>query len=234
MKRQPVARRRRHSSDHQLPFLRNFRRDISWRIFRIMAEFIEGFNFLADSKNEVTIFGSGLADRQSPYYRQARILAGKLAAAGYTIITGGGPGIMEAANRGATEAGGESIGLNIQLPREQRVNPYVKKGMGFAYFFTRKVMLSISAQAYIFFPGGYGTLDEFFEIITLMQTGKMPVGPIICVGRAYWKPLDTFLRGMVYGRHRAVRQADLSLYTISDSLDEIVTIIKKTKDRPLA
>lgn len=209
----------------------DFRQEVSWRIFRIMAEFIDGFQFLADLKKEVSIFGSTRFTEKNPHYQEALELSRRLGKAGYTIVTGGGPGIMEAANRGATETGAESIGLNIQLPREQRVNKYVKHGIGFHYFFTRKTMLSASAQAYIFFPGGFGTLDEFFEIVTLIQTKKMEPIPIVLVGKDYWGSLLEWIKKEVYGEHHAVSAEDMNIFKIARSIDEAFDIIEKSKER---
>jgi hypothetical protein len=203
----------------------------TWRIFRIMAEFVDGFQFLAPLKREVTIFGSARTPPGSEEYREAEKLGAMLARAGFTVITGGGPGIMEAANKGAYEAGGESIGLNIELPFEQRRNPYVKKGIGFHYFFTRKVMLSASAQAYVFFPGGFGTLDEFFELITLIQTRKMERIPIICVKRHFWQPLREWLREQVLQEHGAVDPADLKIFQIVETAEEAFLVIKRSRER---
>lgn len=209
----------------------DFKTDMSWRIFRIMSEFIDGFQFLADFKNEITVFGSARFSADNKYYQQARELCRMLGKSGFTVISGGGPGIMEAANKGAFETGAESVGLNIQLPLEQRINPYVKKGMGFHYFFTRKVMLSASAQAYIFFPGGFGTLDEFFELTTLVQTKKVEPIPIILVGKEYWEPLIEWLKNTVYGKFKTISGDDLKLFTLVDNIKEAHDIIKKTKER---
>ncbi|MBI4598628.1 TIGR00730 family Rossman fold protein [Candidatus Uhrbacteria bacterium] len=205
--------------------------DITWRIFRIMAEFVEGFQFLSESEREITIYGSTRLAPGTPWYREAEELGKMLAKGGYAVITGGGPGIMEAANKGASEAGGESIGLNIQLPMEQRVNAYVTRSRAFHYFFTRKVMLEASAQAYVFFPGGYGTLDEFFEMITLIQTGKSERVSMICVGKEFWTPLVDWFRGTMLNRHQTIAKADLDLFQIVDSAKEAFQIIKCSKER---
>ncbi len=214
--------------DPELPPIKeDFRETFQWKVFKIMAEFIDGFDFLADLKKTITIFGSTSATAESSYYKKARELGNLLAKGGYTVITGGGPGIMEAGNRGASEAGGESVGVNIQLPEGQRRNEYVTKPIGFHYFFTRKVMLSLSSEAYVFFPGGFGTLDEFFEMVTLIQTGKLakPV-PIIAVGKEYWDPLFNWLNSEVYQKYQAVKKQDLEIFEIVDSAEEAFEIIK--------
>lgn len=203
---------------------------VSWRVFRIMSELVDGYEFLSDQRKEITIFGSARTKAGTRYYTEAETLGRMLASEGYTTITGGGPGIMEAANKGAYEAGGESLGLNIQLPTEQRVNPYVKKGLGFHFFFTRKVMLTSPSQAFVFFPGGFGTLDEFFEVITLVQTGKMPRVPLLLMGKEYWSALDVFIRQEVLAHHESIDPEDLRLYTIVDSAAEAMRIIRKTKE----
>ncbi len=210
---------------------KDFREEISWRIFRIMAEFIDGFQFLADLKKEVSIFGSARFTEKNPHYQQARKLAQMLGKSGFTVITGGGPGIMEAGNRGAMEAGAESVGLNIQLPKEQRVNKYVKHSVGFHYFFTRKVMLSASSQAYIFFPGGFGTLDEMFEMTTLIQTNKTERVPIILIGKDYWEPLLKWIEKVVYKDHHAVSKKDMDIYKLVDSVEEAYKLLVKSKER---
>lgn len=202
---------------------------ISWRIFRVMSELVDGYEFLSGLKKEVTVYGSARTKAGDRYYEEAVKLGRMLANEQYTTITGGGPGIMEAANKGAYENGGESLGLNIQLPNEQRVNPYVKKGLGFHFFFTRKVMMTSPSQAFVVFPGGFGTLDEFFEVITLIQTGKMPRVPMILMGKEYWGMLDQFIRQEVLEHHRSINKEDLKLYTIVDSADEAMRIIRKTR-----
>lgn len=205
--------------------------DITWRIFRIMAEFVEGFQFLSESSQEVTVFGSARLKPTDHWYKESEKLGRLLANGGYTVITGGGPGVMEAANKGATEAGGESIGLNIQLPTEQRINPYVKHGRGFHYFFTRKVMLAASAQAYVFFPGGFGTLDEFFEMITLIQTGKAQKIPVVCVGKDFWKPMDSWVRKTLLAEHKMVGSQDPDIYVIVDTAEQAMTYVRTSTER---
>jgi uncharacterized protein (TIGR00730 family) len=204
----------------------------TWRIFRIMSEFVDGFTFLARIQRSVTIFGSARLSDGHPYYLMARELGKRLAERGFTIVTGGGPGIMQASNQGAYEAGGNSVGLNIELPHEQRINPYVKQSMSFNYFFSRKVMLDFSAEAYIFFPGGYGTLDEFFELVTLVQTGKVSRdAPILLIGRDYWEPLVHWIDEVLLHRLHAVSPQDLRLWTLTDDLDEAVVAVEQGVQR---
>lgn len=205
--------------------------DITWRIFRIMAEFVEGFQFLSTTKKQVSIFGSTRAQAGGRWYEESVKLGRLLGSHGFTVVTGGGPGIMEAANKGAFETGAPSIGLNIQLPREQRINPYVTSSRAFYYFFTRKVMLAASAQAYVFFPGGYGTLDELFEILTLIQTGKSEKIPVVLVGKDYWEPLKHWLKESVYGTYDAVDREDLEIARIVDTAEEAYAIVSKSSER---
>lgn len=209
----------------------DFSENANWRIFRIMAEFVEGFEFLYPLRREVTVFGSAQLKEGSPWYQETVKLGRLLAENGFTVVTGGGPGIMEAANRGAYEGGGESIGLDIDLPQAQRRNKYVKRGIGFHYFFTRKVMLSASAQAYIFFPGGFGTLDEFFEMITLVQTEKMEPVPVVCVGTDFWSPLDSWIRSKLLQELGTVAPGDPDLYKIVNTAEEAFDLIKDSKER---
>lgn len=205
--------------------------EITWRIFRIMAEFVEGFQFLSEFKREVTIFGSARTPENDHWYEEARKLGRMLGECGFTVITGGGPGVMEAANRGAFEAGGQSVGLNIQLPREQRANPYITRGRGFHYFFTRKVMLAASAQAYVFFPGGFGTLDEFFEMVVLIQTGKAQKIPVVCVGRDFWEPLMKYVDAVMVKKFQTVTRSETENYTVVDSAKEAFKIIETSTER---
>jgi len=211
----------------------DFRESIHWRIFRIMAEFVEGFQFLADLKKTVSFFGSARFSERNMHYQEAVLLSRMLAEEGFTVVTGGGPGILEAANRGAAEVSHDhqSIGLNIELADEQRRNPYVQGGPGFHYFFTRKVMLSYAAQAYIFFPGGYGTLDEFFEIVTLIQTKKIERLPVVLVGRDFWEPLVTWMRDNLYESHATIDEEDLSLFTLVNTVEEAFDVVKNSKER---
>lgn len=209
----------------------DFRSGASWRIFRIMAEFIEGFEFLADLKKEVSIFGSARVQPQDHWYKEARKLGNLLGSNGFTMVTGGGPGIMEAANRGAYEAGAPSIGINIELPMEQRTNRYVKKSKAFHYFFTRKVMLSASAQAYIFFPGGFGTIDEASELITLIQTKKMCPIPIVLVGKDFWGSFIEWVKTDMLA-NGYISESDFKIFSLVDSADEAFEIVKTSSDRP--
>ncbi len=206
--------------------------EITWRIFRIMSEFVEGFQFISESSNEVTFFGSARLKPNTKWYKEADKLGKLLAEGGYTVITGGGPGIMEAGNKGASQAGGVSIGLNIQLPNEQRVNKYVNKSRAFHYFFTRKVMLAASAQAYVYFPGGFGTMDEFFEIITLIQTGKMEKIPVVVIGKEYWGGLIKWIED-VHVKMGTVDKEDLKLFKLVETAEEAMKIISKSKERTL-
>jgi len=205
----------------------DYEHDPTWRIFRIIAEFVEGFSFLAHIERSVTIFGSARFSESNPYYQQARQLGWRLAQAGYTVVTGGGPGVMQAANQGAFEAHGTSVGLNIQLPHEQRTNPYVTKSESFHYFFSRKVMLDFSAEAYVFFPGGYGTLDEYFELLTLVQTGKVDhMAPIIMVGTDYWGPLATWMRETLLEQLHTIAPSDLAIWTLTDDIEQVMQLIE--------
>ena len=205
--------------------------EITWRIFRIMAEFVEGFQFLSTSSREVTIFGSARFKPSSPWYKEARKLGAILADCGFTVTTGGGPGIMEGANRGAFERGGDSLGLNIQLPTEQRINPYVTRSRAFHYFFTRKVMLAASAQAYVYFPGGFGTMDELFEMITLIQTGKMQPIPIILVGKKFWGPMIKWIEKTMRDEHKTIGKKDLDIIQVVNTAEEAFALIEDSEDR---
>lgn len=204
----------------------------NWRIFRIMAEFIEGFEFLSKLKNEVTIFGSARSEPHSHHYKVARELGQLLGKNGYTVITGGGPGIMEAANRGAAEVGGVSVGIDIELPKGQRRNNFVTDGIGFHYFFSRKVMLSASAQAYVFFPGGFGTLDEMTEMLTLIQTQKIPRNvPLILVDRHFWGPFLAWVEKTLLKENAYVEPDEYRIIRVVDTAQEAFNLVKKTSER---
>ncbi len=210
----------------------NFAHDTNWRIFRIMAEFVDGFTFLSQYKRTVTVFGSSRFDENNNYYQKATTLSNMLAKDGYTIVTGGGPGIMEAANKGAKEGKGQSVGLNIQLPNEQRTNAYVTNSEAFNYFYTRKVMLSFAAEAYIYFPGGFGTLDELFEILNLEATGKIEQHiPIILFGKDFWHPLVEWIKRSLVEQHETVSQKDFEAMQIVDTIEDAYHIIKTCKPR---
>jgi uncharacterized protein (TIGR00730 family) len=199
----------------------------SWRIFKIMSEFVSGFELLRRYGKAVTFFGTARCSIGDRVYQQTLELSGRLSREGFAVITGGGGGAMEAANRGAFEAGGNSIGLNIQLPREQILNKYVTDSQAFHYFFTRKVMLAFAAEVYIFMPGGFGTLDEFFEMATLVQTKKVQPLPLVLFGRDFWEPLTLWIEKTVFEGYRAIDREDLGVYHIVDSVDEAFDTVVK-------
>ncbi len=192
----------------------------AWRMFRIIGEFAQGFDAMSDVGKAVTIFGSARLDPENSWYSVAEKLAGDLADAGYAILSGGGPGIMEAANKGALEAGGKSIGLNITLPHEQAPNPYQSVSVDFKYFFIRKVMLVKYSTAFVVFPGGFGTIDELFEALTLIQTKKIIPFPVYLIGVDYWKGLIQWLRATMV-RNGTIRENDLHLFKVTDDVSSI-------------
>ena len=202
----------------------------TWRIFRIMAEFVEGFETLSKIPPAVAIFGSARALPGSPAYQTAETVASLLARNDYSIITGGGPGVMEAANKGAAEAGGTSVGLNIELPLEQKPNVYANKLLNFRYFFVRKVMFVKYSIAFVILPGGFGTLDELFEAITLIQTRKIKPFPVILVGRDYWKGLLDWI-GNALVKEKMIAVEDLDIMKTVDSADEVLHWIQESKSR---
>jgi hypothetical protein len=197
----------------------------AWRVFRVMSEFVEGVETLSRLSPAVTIFGSARARQGDKYYNQAQELTSELVKEGFALITGGGPGIMEAANRGAIAAGGKSVGLNIELPSEQQPNPYTNLHINFRYFFIRKVMFIRYAIAYVIFPGGFGTMDELFEALTLIQTDKIRPFPVIMMGRDYWAGLLDWIDNTVLKEDK-ITQEDRSIIKITDSIEEAVGIIK--------
>lgn len=211
----------------------DFRASLHWEVLRIMSEFVNGWQFLADFKKSVTFFGSARFTEDSPWYKEAYKLGKLLAETGFFVTTGGGPGIMEAGNRGAMEHNGGSVGLLIKLPEGVRANPYIKQNAAFHYFFIRKVMLAYAAQAYVYFPGGFGTLDEFFEIVVLIQTKKISSTiPVICVGKEFWNPLISWIDTMLYEKLGALDSEDRDIYSVVDSAEEAFEIIKKSSARP--
>ncbi|HEV7672433.1 MAG TPA: TIGR00730 family Rossman fold protein [Thermoanaerobaculia bacterium] len=204
-------------------------RSRSWelaRIFRIMAELIRGFRGLHFVGPCVTVFGSARFPETHPLYALGREIGARLARAGFTVMTGGGPGIMEAANRGAKEVGGRSIGCNIVLPHEQKPNPYLDRFLEFRYFFVRKVMLVKYSYAFVALPGGFGTMDEMFECLTLIQTGKIRDFPVVLIGVDYWRPLIDFLRGTMLPAG-TIALEDLDRITVTDSVDDAIAEIEK-------
>ena len=205
--------------------------DVTWRIFRIMAEFVEGFQFISNHTREVTVFGSARLPEDNHWYQETVRLSKMLGEAGFTIVTGGGPGIMEAANKGAYEAGAPSVGINIQLPLEQRINPYVTRGKAFYYFFTRKVIMTASGQAYVFGPGGFGTMDEAFEVLTLIQTNKMAKVPVVFLSHEFWDPLFDWIRETMIEHLETISPEDMNLFSIVDTAEEAFALIKDSKER---
>jgi len=219
--------RRTTDLQHQY-WLDYFNAGDSWRLFRIMSEFVEGFDTLSGIKGPaVSFFGSARTKPEDPYYKLTASIAGELSRHGYAIITGGGPGIMEAANKGATDAGGDSIGLNINLPFEQEPNIFTNLPLSFKYFFVRKVMFIKYAMAFICMPGGFGTLDEAFEAITLIQTKRIKPFPIILVGKDFWSGLMDWIHEKILASGN-VDYDDMKIISLMDDPQEIVSYIKKT------
>ena len=199
----------------------------SWRIFRIMAEFVEGFELLRKYGCAVTVYGSARTTPSDPYYKAAEALTAKLAKKNFAVITGGGGGMMEAANVGAFKVGGKSVGLNISLPFEQKLNPYVTDSLTFNFFFSRKVMLAFASECYIYFPGGFGTMDEFFEMVTLIQTKKIEKVPIVLYGADFWEPLVKYFKSKMLKEYKTISKEDLDLFVVVDSVDEAAKYIVK-------
>jgi uncharacterized protein (TIGR00730 family) len=206
------------------PALAAFTREDPWRVLRITSEFVHGINELAEIGAAITIFGSARTKAGHPMYEAARDLGARLCKAGFAVITGGGPGIMEAANRGAREAGGVSVGCNIQLPHEQRINAYVDIAVNFRYFFVRKMMFVKYAEGFVLFPGGFGTLDELFESLTLIQTEKLSQFPVILIGASYWRGLIDWLKNTVLVEG-AISPADVGLLQVTDSTEEACRVL---------
>ena len=201
-----------------------------WRALRILAEFVEGFDALASLGPAITIFGSARVSPTSEAYETARQIGRRLAEEGYAVITGGGPGVMEGANRGCQEGGGMSVGCNIELPHEQDINPYVDLGVEFRYFFARKTMFVKYADGFVILPGGYGTMDELFEALTLIQTGKIRHFPIILVGTEFFSGLIGWIREILVGQGM-IAEEDLDLLVVTDDPNEVIDIVKKASRR---
>ncbi len=217
-----------NSMDKQQYWLDNFNVGDSWRLFKIMSEFVDGFDALSEmNRPAVSIFGSARTMPEEEHYQTAEKIAFGLAEAGYAVITGGGPGVMEAANKGATEANGISVGLNINLPFEQAPNPFANMPLSFKYFFIRKVMFIKYAMAFIGMPGGFGTLDELFEALTLIQTRRIKSFPIILVGTDFWSGLVDWIKETLL-KQGNISQEDLLCFSVLDDPDEIVNAIKRT------
>jgi uncharacterized protein (TIGR00730 family) len=196
-----------------------------WRVLRIQSEFVEGFGLLAELPRAVSVFGSARTPRDHPHYAAGVAIGSALAEAGYAVITGGGPGAMEAANRGASDAGGLSVGLGIELPFEQDLNEWVDVGIAFRYFFVRKTMFVKYAQAFVILPGGFGTLDELFEALTLVQTRKVTRFPVILFGTAYWSGLVDWIRSTL-AETGTINAADMELFTLTDDVAEAIAVIQ--------
>jgi uncharacterized protein (TIGR00730 family) len=208
----------------RVPALSEFTHGDPWRVLRIMGEYVHGFDALAEVATAITIFGSARTRESDPMYQAARDVARGLAQAGFAIITGGGPGIMEAANRGARDASGLSIGCNIELPKEQGINPYVDVAINFRYFFCRKTMFMKYSEGFVLFPGGYGTLDELFEALTLMQTGKIKPFPVVLFGTTYWRGLIDWMQERLVAEGK-IDPGEVDLFRLTDSTDEVCTLM---------
>jgi uncharacterized protein (TIGR00730 family) len=204
----------------------DFTREETWRVFRIMSEFVEGFEVLSEVGDAVSVFGSSRTPASSRYYKLGEEIAYLLAKGGYAVITGSGPGLMEAANKGARRAGGKSIGLNIQIPSQQQPNKYVDLLLDFSYFFVRKVMFVKYARAFVILPGGFGTLDEFYEAVNLIQTERIKKFPVVLVGRDYWKGMLDWLKHTVL-KEGNISPEDLKIFSVVDEPKDVVAAIRK-------
>jgi len=205
----------------------------TWRLFRIMAEFVDGFETMSQVSEAICVFGSARSTPDMPHYQAAERLGAGLAQRGFAVITGGGPGIMEAANKGAYEAGGTSVGLNITLPEEQEANPYQNISLEFHYFFARKVIFVKYCVGMVCFPGGFGTMDEYFETMTLIQTGKTAPYPVVLFGSKFWSPLVDFMRRTMLEGYATISPADLNLFLVTDDVEEAANHIRTRVDQYL-
>lgn len=224
VERRSISRPKANGSNN--PFIANdFKEQDTWRMFRIMSEFVEGFEALRNIRPAVTIFGSARTLENAEDYQLARKIGYALSKKGFSVITGGGPGVMEGANRGAHDAGGRSVGCNIELPFEQKPNPYINLPVDFHYFFIRKVMFLRYTSAVIVMPGGFGTMDELFEVVTLVQTRKIDPIPIILVNKEFWAGAVDWIRNTVLGGRKYIDKADLDLFQLVDTPEEVASII---------
>ena len=212
----------------------DFTRDEPWRIFRIMAEFVDSFETMSNQGPLVPIFGSARLKPDNPYYQSAEKLAAMLVGKGYGVLTGGGPGIMEAASKGAYEAGGNSVGLNIRLPMEQHPNPYQTVALDFRYFFVRKVCFVKYAVALVAYPGGFGTLDEFSEAVTLIQTNKINHVPMVLVGKKFWQPMVDWFRNTMLLEYGTISEPDLKLFSVVETPEEACEAIVRLHRRGIS
>jgi hypothetical protein len=219
LRRDQIMRERQYIVD-------DLTKDDTWRMFNILAEFVEGFDVLPEVYPAVTIFGSSRSHPNSVNYKTTQTVARLLVESGFNVISGGGPGVMEAANRGAAEAGGKSVGLHIHLPNEQQANKYANVRLDFKYFFIRKVMFVKYAVAYVIMPGGFGTLDELFEALTLIQTKRIKSFPVILIDSQYWQGLIDWINGTLI-KEKAISESDLDIMTVVDTPEEAVRIIKR-------
>jgi len=211
------------------PMMDDFTKADPWRVFRIMSEFVDAFEIMAAVPlPRISIWGSARTPVDAPYYKAARTIGRRFAEEGYAVVTGGGPGIMEAGNRGASEGGGDSVGLNITLPFEQSGNPYVNHEMEFRYFFCRRVMFVKDSSGIVVMPGGIGTMDELFEVLTLKQTGKIDDLPIVLYGESYWRGLIVWMRETLLAQG-AISTGDMSLFTVTDDIEQIIDLVKNHK-----
>ncbi len=206
----------------------------TWRLFRIMAEFVEGFETMSRVGQAVSVFGSARAKPKDSHYQQAERLGARLVEREFAVITGGGPGIMEAANKGAIEANGTSVGLNITLPHEQDANAYQNVSLEFHYFFVRKVMFVKYCVGMVCFPGGFGTMDEFFEAMTLVQTRKSPVYPIVLFDSKFWQPMVNYFRETMLDQYQTISPSDMDLFKVTDDIEEAVDHLRVCVDRSLS
>jgi len=214
------------ANEHEVDLSRD-----TWRMFRIIAEFVDGFEAMSTIDKAVTIFGSARTEPDDEYYRKAVDCGRLFAENGFCVITGGGPGIMEAANKGAFDAGGPSVGLNIPLPMEQEANAYQTIALDFRYFFVRKVMFMKYACGFVIFPGGYGTMDEFFESMTLIQTLKVEPFPVVLIGREVWSGLIDWMKKTMAARHQTISPEDLDLFRLTDDPAEAVAIVAQCHEQ---